>query len=139
MSQRGDAHGRITEILRELERAIATDGAADVFERYTAPEYVFTSPAGRVMGRSEVLAGLRDRSVAFSSYRMDDIDIRQYGNVAVVLGRAQGDGVNPGGERFIGAYRFTSVWSQLDGLWKLLAWQATAVAPADAATADATV
>ena len=59
---------------------------------------------------------------------MHDLECRFYGDVAIVLGRAQGDGLNPGGERFHGAYRFTSVWRETAADWKLLAWQATGVA-----------
>ena len=116
-------------ILGEIEAAaVRGPKLADVFERHAAPEYVFTSPAGVVSDREEILRGLRERTVAFKSYNMRDIDIRRYDSVAVAVGRAEGEGINPGGEIFRGAYRFTSVWNATPSGWKLVAWQATAIA-----------
>lgn len=136
----GDAtRRRLVDVLQELELAVPTSRAAEVFERYTAADYVFTSPAGAVVSRADVLKGFRDRTTGFTSYRMNDIDVRYYRDFAIVRGRAEGEGVNPGGERFSGDYRFTSVWSLLDGDWRLLTWHATAVASDDdTTTADAT-
>ena len=125
-----EAPTRIPEILRDLEAAILKGGreAADAFELYTAPEYVFTSPSGMPSSREDVLDGLHSGDVRFGSYRLSDIDVRPYGSMAVVLGRADGEGKNPGGEIFHGAYRFTSVWHLVEGDWRLVAWQTTAIA-----------
>lgn len=118
----------LVTILRELEVAMRTGpDAAEVFARHTRPDYVFTSPTGVVSSRAEVIDGLRNGSVRFTKYSMTDLDVRDYGAFAVVIGRAEGDGVNPGGEMFHGAYRFTSVWDRVEGPWRLVAWQATAV------------
>lgn len=126
-----NTHGeqQLRSILDEIEAAsVSGPHLADVFERYVAPEYAFTSPAGVVSGRDDIVRALRENTVAFSAYRMSDLDIRNYGSVAVVLGRAEGEGVNPGGEVFRGAYRFTSVWSEGPYGWRLVAWQTTSIA-----------
>jgi ketosteroid isomerase-like protein len=133
-----DRERRLRAILGELESGMVQGSAADVFERYTAPDYIFTSPSGELSTRESILAGLREGSVRFTSYTMSDIEVRLYGGVAVVIGRAEGDGVNPGGEPFHGAHRFTSVWSSVDLEWKLVAWQTTVIARNDGATRNGT-
>jgi len=91
------------------------------------PDHVFTRPAGVVVSRSEVLRGLRERTVAVDSYRVEDLDVRHHGHAAIVMGRAEGIGTTPGGEPFSGVYSFTSAWLHSDGDSTLLTWSAIAI------------
>ena len=117
----------LRDILKEIESSIVAGSAAETFARHTAPDYVFTSPAGRVSSRSQILDGLRSGSVKFTSYAITELDVRVYGSSAVVIGKAVGAGTNPGGEELRGVHRFTSAWTNEGSEWKLVAWQATEV------------
>ena len=116
---------QLRNIFKEIESSVVSDSAAEVLAHHTATDYVFTSPKGRVSDRSEILDGLRAGSVKFSSYAITDLQVRIYGLFAVVIGRADGTGTNPGGEQLLGAHRFTSAWVNDGSQWKLVAWQAT--------------
>lgn len=88
MNERGDVplvEARLRQILKEIEIGVTENSGADVFARHTTPDYVFTSPTGRVSNRSEVLDGLRTGGVRFNSYSMADLDIRLYDSLAVVM------------------------------------------------------
>ncbi len=103
------------------------EATATTFARYTDGAYVLTGPGGLVSDRAEILEGLRRGTVKFSSYSMDDLRFRVEDGWGVVIGRASGEGVNPGGEVFSGDNRFTSVWIKSVEGWKLVAWQATPI------------
>jgi hypothetical protein len=48
------AEKRITHILEEMAVAIVSGDAAPVFDRYTIPDYLFTSPAGVLTAKDDV-------------------------------------------------------------------------------------
>lgn len=118
---------RIPVILRELDGAIVSGQAAQTFDHYTLDDYLFTSPSGTLNTKPQVLEALRSGAARFTSYSTTDIQVCDYGSIAIVHGITAGKGVNPGGEIFHGRYRFTSVWVDHEGDWRLAAWQATAI------------
>ena len=59
----------INEIIAELAKAIVNGEAADVYDRYLAPDYRFTSAAGRVSTREQMLEELRRGSVKFEDFQ----------------------------------------------------------------------
>ena len=116
----------ILRIQRELAQATLWADAA-VYEQYLADDYTFTSAAGRVSSKAEVIAEVRASEFRFESFQTDKEVVRIYGDAAVVIGRASGRGINPGGEPFAGEYRFTAVYVRTDLVWRLVAWQTTAI------------
>jgi ketosteroid isomerase-like protein len=125
-----DSTAVVTEIegiITELSNAIVRGEAADVYDRYLSPDYVFTSAAGRVSTRDQMLEELRRGSVQFEDFRFTNDVIQVHDDVAVAMGLASGTGVNPGGEQFRGHYRYMAVFVQTDSQWLLSAWQTTAV------------
>ena len=115
-------------IVTELAEAVVRGDAANVYDRYLAPDYVFISAAGRVSTREQMLEELRSGAVDFEEFRFANEAVQIHGDVAVAMGLASGEGVNPGGEQFRGQYRYMAVFVQMDGRWLLAAWQTTAVA-----------
>lgn len=120
--------GEIDGIITELAEGIVRGEAADVYDRFLAPDYVFTSAAGRVSTRAQMLEELRSGAVEFEDFRFTNDVVQVHDGVVVAMGSASGEGVNPGGEQFRGEYRYMAVFVQLDGRWLLTAWQTTAVA-----------
>lgn len=118
---------RIPAILGELDKAMISGDPAPLFDRYTAEDYIFTSPSGSLVRKSDVLRALTTGESRFTSYATSEILVRDYGPLAIVHGIAAGEGVNPGSEPFSGRHRFTSVWTFHEEDWRLVAWQATAL------------
>jgi ketosteroid isomerase-like protein len=116
----------ILRIQRELAQATLQADAA-VYEQYLTDDYTFTSAAGRVSTKAEVIGELRASEFRFESFQTDKEVVRIYGDAAVVIGRASGRGTNPGGEPFAGEYRFTAVYVRTGLGWRLVAWQTTAI------------
>jgi ketosteroid isomerase-like protein len=119
---------KVNEIIAELAEAIVNGDAVDVYDRYLAPDYRFTSAAGRVSTREQMLEELRRGSVDFENFRFANDAVQVYDDVVVAMGLASGTGINPGGEQFQGRYRYMAVFIQKDGRWLLTAWQTTALA-----------
>ncbi|MGD2154373.1 MAG: nuclear transport factor 2 family protein [Gemmatimonadales bacterium] len=129
-AERAAVVAAVEGIIRELAEAVVRGDAADVYDRYLAPDYVFTSAAGRVSTREQMLEELRRGAVEFEDFRFANDVVQVHGEVVVAMGSASGEGVNPGGEQFRGRYRYMAVFVQMDGRWLLTAWQTTAVAGA---------
>ena len=83
--------------------------------------------AGKVSTRDQMLVELRAGTVTFQEFHFENDAVQVFQDVAVVTGRAWGKGVNPGGERFDGDYRYTAVFTCIDGVWMITAWQTTAI------------
>jgi hypothetical protein len=60
-------------------------------------------------------------------YAIHDVTLRTYPGAVVLSGRAHQE-MNPRGEQIELNTRFLSVWVNLDGEWRVVAWQATRLA-----------
>jgi hypothetical protein len=117
--------GKVEAELMQIERDI---GDANVrrdkayFERIEADEFVFTDSGGGLTTKTEDVASLDKPPGEFKlvSYVVDDMQVRLYGNTAVVTGRATT--TSRGKDReVIGKSRFTDVFVKRDGRWQIVA------------------
>lgn len=122
----------LAELLQDF-LARADERAAH--ERFWAEELVYTSSNGTRFGKAEIMEGL-DASDAEEAgdapeepavtYSGDNVDIRVYGDTAIVAFRLVGtsaDGSDPN------YYFNTGTFLKRDGTWKVVAWQATKIPP----------
>ena len=99
----------------------------EAFMAILSPDLTFIGSSGSLRDRSDFIAS---RSASWipraASYEYSDLRVRVFGRVAVVTGReaTTGDGV-----AFQG--RFTHVWAEQSGVWRLVAIQRTDVLPAN--------
>jgi uncharacterized RmlC-like cupin family protein/ketosteroid isomerase-like protein len=101
-------------------------------DRTMAEEYVFTTPDGQVVTKSQEMAGFRSGETRFAAFKTEDLRVRVYGNSAVVTARARIRGQSHG--RDIGGdYRYTRVYAKPSGRWQIVASHFTRGAPAVAA------
>ena len=116
----------------ELKRLLAwfLDGASRndiaVHERFWAEELVYTRSAGVRTDKAEILADVRqgaDPAEPPTAYSAEDVDVRQYGDTAIVafrlLGKVGGD--RPETLNFLN----TGTFLKRNGEWRAIAWQAT--------------
>ena len=116
----------------ELKRLLAwfLDGASRndvaVHERFWAEELVYTRSAGVRTDKAEILADVRqgaDPAEPPTAYSAEDVDVRQYGDTAIVAFRLVGKvgGDRPETLNFLN----TGTFLKRNGEWRAIAWQAT--------------
>lgn len=122
------ADAAVAEQLRTIERGlvaawIASDRA--FVERTLADDWSVIDVAGRVLTKPEVLAeGFDTGERQLTSGHIDEINVRSFGDWAVVTGRTHAAGRYRGAEVKV-TLRFTDVFAQRDGRWQVIASQAT--------------
>lgn len=111
----------------ENERNVAIlNGDAAALDRMTADDYTFITLRGELRTKSEIVKGFRSGSFKYESRQISDLNIRVYGNTAVVTGRSNQKGVE-NGKDYSGDYRFTRMYVRQNGRWLTVALQATAI------------
>jgi|KBSMisStandDraft_5_1062788.scaffolds.fasta_scaffold21284_5 ketosteroid isomerase-like protein len=98
--------------------------ARTILNTILADDYCFTGPGGSVLTKSEYL----NQISGGTSFRTEDIEVRQYGEAALVTGRTHlefSDGVTlrrqyPVNFDFV---RYTNVYVKQSGKWRLVSTQ----------------
>ena len=127
-----------TEDLRTmLQDFLAASGTRQAHEKFWADDLVYTSSAGLRFGKADILAGFEDSDPddeadddeATMVYSGEDIDIRLYGDTAVVAFRLVGTPTDKSPDKDVLYYFNTGTFLKRDGVWKVIAWQATKIPP----------
>ena len=127
---KGFASSDVAEVLRGIEERLArawVEGDRSFIEQILADDWSVTDLTGRVLTKAEVLKeafGSDDRKIA--SMQIDDINVRAFGDWAIVTGRTQASGEYQGNAVEV-MLRFTDVFAYRDGNWQAVASQATLI------------
>jgi quercetin dioxygenase-like cupin family protein len=105
-------------------------------ERFWADDLVYTSSAGKVTNKAEILASFDEAPQADPAkppepqpvYSAEDILVRPYGEIAALTFRLVAQAPD-GTKQF---YRNSGTFLHRDGKWQAITWQATKVPPAEA-------
>lgn len=121
-----DETSRLSTLLDQF-LAGASRNDIDAHERFWSDELVYTSSSGTRFGKSDILAGIRASAPEQldeppTIYTAEDVDIRLYGNTAVVAFRLVGTS-----EGSVQQYLNTGTFIRRDGEWRAVAWQATRI------------
>ena len=109
----------------EKERAGALmKGDAGFFDRTTADDYTMITSSGELRNKARAMGDLKSGEVKFQSADVDELEVRVYGDTAVVTGRHTQKAQSAGND-ISGQYRFTRVYVKQKGQWKAVAYQAT--------------
>jgi ketosteroid isomerase-like protein len=92
-----------------------------------APEYRHIRDNGAVSDGAGFLAFIGSPKLAIDPYKVDDFDVRLYGDVALVSGRTRMTGRYDGAP-FKSHYRYTDVYVRRDGQWRVASVQITPLA-----------
>jgi len=120
---------RLTTLLNNfLAGASANDVAAH--ERFWAEDLVYTSSSGLRFGKAEILEGMRAEPESESSetqtvYSAEDVQVRLYGDTAVVAFRLLGTPQAEDGKLL--QYFNTGTFVKRNQQWRAVAWQATMI------------
>lgn len=113
--------------LRRMERAcssslVASDikGLAEIL----APDWKLVASDAAILTREQLFNDLRDGGLKFESYDSTDIEVRLYGDAAIVIGIGKSTGKWKG-EAFKQKERFTDVFVRTDGKWRCVSSQSS--------------
>ena len=117
---------RLREIPEELSAAwVARDRAT--IEHLIAPDWKVTHVAGQRLTRSDVLRDMFETDAnRVDSMTLDEVEVRVFGDTAVVTGRTRARGSQSGAQYDVGL-RFTDVFVRRDGDWQAVASHATLI------------
>ncbi|MBA2527261.1 MAG: DUF4440 domain-containing protein [Pyrinomonadaceae bacterium] len=116
----------VRHLFDELVSSYAKNDAA-VPARIFAEDFTFTNPFGEVMTKEQRIGEIKPGGVMFDSYSVDDVNVRVYGDTAVVTNRSTVAGKR-GDQVLSGQYRVTSVFVKKGESWQVVALQSTPIA-----------
>lgn len=112
----------------EQDRTQATvKGDTTFLEQNTADDYTFISPRGVLRTKAQLLEDFKAGQIKLQSNDLDELNVRVYGDTAVVTGRSTQKG-QAYGQDSTGQYRFTRAYVKKDGRWQSVAFQSTRIA-----------
>lgn len=134
----------IRQIERELAAALMQGDTASV-DRILADNYIEINPQGLVRDKTDVMVVVRARASAPSAksigpdVTVDETKLRTYGNTAILVGltttryqhmeyQTSPELAQLPAQITTNQERFMKVYSKLDGRWRLVASQTTAIA-----------
>jgi len=92
--------------------------------RLLADDYTFNQADGTVTNKAQNIAVLQDPGFVIESLTTDDLQVRVYGDTALVTGRATMKATYKGQDTG-GQFRYMDVWVKRLGRWQNVASQAT--------------
>ncbi len=98
----------------------------EAYNSLLAADWTTIDLAGRVLSKSQVLQELSSKDREIEAATIDDIKVKELGDVAVVTGRTVAAG-SYRGQRSSVVLRFTDVFVKRDGRWQVVASQGTQV------------
>ena len=126
------AQDDVAELKAMLQGFLANADQRAAHERFWAEDLVYSSSSGLRFGKADIMQGFDSADEEASSeppavvYSGEEIDVRLYDDMAVVAFRLVGtpaDGSEPL------HYYNTGTFLKRDGVWKVVAWQATRIPP----------
>ncbi len=113
----------------EKERAEAVvKGDWAKLEKETSDDYTLISINGEMSNKAQMVEGFKSGQTKLTKDDVSDMNVRVYGDVAVVTGKVEVEGMMRGKEAK-GQAMFTRVYVKKDGHWRSVALQQTRVSP----------
>jgi ketosteroid isomerase-like protein len=126
-----EAHPIIRQREAERAQALVRADVAALGELFS-DSLVWVHASARVETKEEFLRTLNSGATRYLSIDLEDQVVRLHGNVAVVTGLARMRAEIRGTEKAL-QNRYTAVWLDDRGSWRMIAWQSTAVQAAQPA------
>ena len=113
-------------LLEEERNQAILRGDAAALERMTSDDYTFITLRGEMRTKAEIIRDFRSGAAKYQSREISDLNVRVYGNSAVVTGKAVQKGAE-NGKDYSGDYWFTRVYVKQGGRWVSVALQTTLI------------
>jgi hypothetical protein len=118
-----NAQKEIKDLERSRYEAILRGDSA-LIERTTADDFTLTKADGTVATKADLVNALKSGSVKYQTVDESELQVRLYGNTAVVTGRST---ANAARGVITGDLRFTRVYVHHNGVWQVVSSQQTSV------------
>jgi ketosteroid isomerase-like protein len=125
VAAQSDKEKAVREVLRQMIDADLKDDAAEL-DRTLAPDYVIIRDNGVVRSRAETLEGIKSHATKFDAFELSDLQVRLYGDTAVVTFHANIKGSRAGKE-MSGQFREVRVFVDRGGEWRAVLAQRTRI------------
>lgn len=123
----------VDDLTDMLTTFLAGSGTETAHASFWADDLVYTSSAGLRFGKADIMAGFEgvepSNDAPDTVYSADDIDIRVYGDTAIVAFKLVGAPTSKADSTNIEYYFNTGTFLRRDGVWQVVAWQATKIPP----------
>lgn len=103
-------------------------GDAEALDRLWADELRVVVPRMTPLSKPEALSFLRSGRMKFSRYETSELDVRVYGDAAVVTGRVRRSRERAG-LMVEDDWRFTKIYMRTAGAWRVVAYHASETGP----------
>ena len=120
------AQAEVRHVQNELIRAYMENDPAGL-DRLLAVEYTFTDDLGSVVNKGQILRSFRSGERRIFSYKLQDDEVRVYGNAAVMTYRYASKETYKGKDDSCEC-RITRVFVKKNGHWQIVAGQETRIA-----------
>jgi len=124
---KGGKSTNVTDAIKKLEQQrneAILKGDTATLDRLTSDDYTNTTAQGKIEKKADIMDGFKSGKIKFESRELSDLDVRVYGNTAVVTGQVNQKATNNGVDTS-GQSRFTRVYVKQNGRWVSVANQAT--------------
>lgn len=101
-------------------------GQVRLLDRLLDDDITYTHSNGTVDTKADLLQSLKTGAIRYDLIEPDDVQVRLYGQAAVVTGQARMK-VRRQGQPFDFRVRFTEVYARRNNQWLLVAWQSTQI------------
>jgi ketosteroid isomerase-like protein len=124
-------HIELTRALNEF-LAGASRNDADVHDRFWAEDLIYTRSSGARTNKTELMKGVRSAAPRkegdpVTVYTAEEVQIKIYGDAAVVAFKLVGTTTSADGKKSITNHLNTGTFIKRNGKWQAVAWQATTV------------
>ena len=119
----------VAEQLRQIEQRLikaAVEMDIETYSSFLAADWKTIDLTGRVLTKAQVIEELSSKKRRIENAVIDDVAVRELGDVAVVTGRTTATGSYEGKSVTV-VLRFTDVFVKRDGRWQVVASQGTQV------------
>ena len=115
----GSVKNKLIQIEHDWADALVK-GDVTIWSRCVADDWIGTTPEGNMVSKAGAYADLKAGLVVREMFRLDDLKVRVYGDVAIVFG-LETEKSKIHGKDMSGQYRFTDVFVKRDSRWQAVA------------------
>ena len=113
----------LLKLENEFARAVASNNA-DALDRLLADDWIIVEPDGSIIDKDRFLEVIRSGALSHESMESTDLEVRLYGNTAVVTGLTTSKGKFMG-QDFISCERATDIFVKQADRWQCVFTQLT--------------
>ena len=121
--QSSDTRGELLKWEKDFAKAVVSNDA-DVIGKFLANDWVIIDPDGSVIDKQRFLGVIKSGMLSHESMQSDDLQVRDYGNCAVVTALTKTK-AKFGRQEFTTEERATDVFVKRDGRWQCVFSQLT--------------